>query len=85
MVDFPDEISNIDDSTVGVYAILRGRQMLTKRGDPGFVVRMPLTMREWIKAAAAENGRSMNSELVQVILEHMRREDYRPKSRESSP
>ena len=43
------------------------------------MVRMPLEMREWIKTKAADNGRSMNSELIQVILEHMRRQRQRQK------
>lgn len=37
------------------------------RDDPHFNFRMPLEVREKIKYRAQENGRSMNSELLQIV------------------
>ncbi|MEM8323103.1 Arc family DNA-binding protein, partial [Morganella morganii] len=36
-----------------------------------FTVRMPTGMREKIAKIADENGRSMNSEIVQVLQDHI--------------
>lgn len=37
------------------------------RGSDQFMVRFPEGMREWIKAVADQNGRSMNSEIIHLI------------------
>lgn len=37
------------------------------RDDPHFNFRMPLEVREKIKQRAESNGRSMNSELLQIV------------------
>ncbi|HCB0383450.1 Arc family DNA-binding protein [Klebsiella pneumoniae] len=39
------------------------------RDDPHFNFRMPLEVREKIKSRAAANGRSMNAELLQIVLD----------------
>lgn len=40
------------------------------RGSDQFMVRLPPGMREQIKYSADENGRSMNSEILDVLREH---------------
>ncbi|EHW2359619.1 Arc family DNA-binding protein, partial [Salmonella enterica subsp. enterica serovar Kentucky] len=37
------------------------------RDDPHFNFRMPLEVREKLKLRAEANGRSMNSELLQIV------------------
>lgn len=36
---------------------------------PAFPLRMPPELRDWFDAAAKDNGRSLNSELVQCLKE----------------
>jgi hypothetical protein len=36
---------------------------------PAFPLRMPSDLRAWFEAAAEENGRSLNSEIVQLLKE----------------
>lgn len=39
------------------------------RDDPHFNFRMPLEVREKLKFRAEANGRSMNSELLQIVMD----------------
>jgi hypothetical protein len=36
---------------------------------PAFPLRMPSDLRAWFEAAAEENGRSLNSEILQLLKE----------------
>jgi hypothetical protein len=36
---------------------------------PAFPLRMPSELRAWFEAAAEENGRSLNSEILQLLKE----------------
>jgi hypothetical protein len=36
---------------------------------PAFPLRMPQDLRDWLEAAAVDNGRSLNSEIVQQLKE----------------
>lgn len=36
---------------------------------PAFPLRMPAELRDWLEQAAGENGRSLNSEIVQLLKE----------------
>ncbi len=37
------------------------------REDPQLRIRLPIELKEKVEAAAKENGRSMNSEIVQIL------------------
>jgi predicted DNA-binding protein len=47
---------------------------VTRREDQ-FVVRLPAGMRDRIAAVAANNGRSMNAEIVKALEKHLENDD----------
>jgi hypothetical protein len=44
------------------------------RSDPQMVIRVPLDLKAFVKAQAARNGSSQNSEVVRALRERMDRE-----------
>ncbi|MBE7731461.1 Arc family DNA-binding protein [Devosia faecipullorum] len=44
-----------------------------------FGLRLPDDMKAWVAARAADNGRSMNSEIAQILKAHMTAEQPRKK------
>lgn len=52
----------------------------TGRGSEQFVVRFPDGMRDRIRAAAEENGRSMNAEIIYRLQTTLEMDAYEPKA-----
>jgi len=46
--------------------------IVASRGSDQFPVRFPDGMRDKVKALAARNGRSMNSEIIYALFAHLR-------------
>ena len=44
------------------------------RNDPQILIRLPHEVKDWVKAEAAKNGSSQNSEITRAIRERMIRE-----------
>jgi hypothetical protein len=44
------------------------------RNDPQIPIRLPRDAKDWIKAEAARNGSSQNSEIIRAVRERMDRE-----------
>lgn len=51
---------------------------IPSRGSDQFNLRFPEGMRDRLKQAAAENGRSMNAEIIQRLQETLEMDDYVP-------
>jgi hypothetical protein len=47
---------------------MTGRNNMTAQ-IPAFPLRMPSDLRAWFEATAEENGRSLNSEILQLLKE----------------
>lgn len=45
--------------------------MIASRGDKQIALRLPMDLRDRVKASAKENGRSANSEIVFAIERHL--------------
>lgn len=41
--------------------------MIASRGDAQIALRVPVDLRDLVKAAAKGNGRSMNSEIIRIL------------------
>lgn len=50
---------------------------MTSTAKPPFGLRLPDDMKAWVAARAADNGRSMNSEITQIIKGEMTAEQPR--------
>lgn len=45
--------------------------MIARKGDVQYMLRLPVALRERVKARAADNGRSMNTEVIAAIERHL--------------
>ena len=48
-------------------------EQIVSRMDPQLKVRLPIDLRDWLKRQAAENGRTMNAEIVFALRERQQR------------
>ena len=43
------------------------------RTDPQLIVRLPIDLKTWVEDRAAQNGRSQNAEVVQILKQERER------------
>lgn len=57
--------------------------MMPSRDNPQMNLRIPQQVKDGLKRVAARNRRSMNSEVIQVLIEHLNKNDEAPATRNS--